>query len=51
MARFITTAERVGMMKGRVEGRYRVLQQGMQRMAEIIIRILRLRFIFASPSF
>lgn len=47
MARFVTTAERVGMMKGRQEGRQEGLQQGI---SEMIIRILRRRFPTASPA-
>jgi predicted transposase YdaD len=48
MARFITTPERVGRIRGRQEGRQEGreegLQEGIQRMAELVIRILRRRF-------
>jgi flagellar biosynthesis/type III secretory pathway protein FliH len=47
MARFITTAERVGLIKGRQEG----MQQGMQQgVAEVVIRALRRRFGVVAPA-
>jgi hypothetical protein len=54
MARFITTPERVGVIRGRQIGLEEGLEKGLQKelkdMAELIIRILRRRFSAAPPS-
>jgi hypothetical protein len=49
MARFITTAERVGLMKGRQEGMQQGMQRGQQGVAEVVVRALKRRFGAVDP--
>lgn len=50
MARFITSAERVGLIKGRQEGMQQGMQRGQQVVAEMFIRALKRRFRVVSPA-